>query len=645
MSRPLARKVGVGLVVTGVLLVLVWAGRTAYAGVDLIGQLKTMKALASSDISVADPLAVTTVLRRTQRDVDVLQQEVGWLLPAATRLRWLPKVGPLLSEAPVLLALGNDLTDLGVLLWDDAAPILIRYRQGESWQRLLPDLLAALGDGIELKQDLADRALAQFERLDVEAIPSSMRQYVDLLGKGLPFLVDGLKVVEVAPSLLGYDSPKTYLVLALNEDELRPGGGFITGVGEVRVVAGDVASMEFRDSYAVDDFSTPYPDPPEALRQFMGIDLWGFRDSNWSPDFPRSARLAIELYRPGIPGDVAGVIAVDQTAVGMLVGGIGALHVEGVESPVTGATVVDYMRSAWAPVDGILDAEWWIGRKQFIGQLADAGIQRLRAGDLDSVPFIRAVLAALDQRHIQVLLLDPAAAGVLSSRGWDGSLESSTGDIIALVEANVGYNKASASVHRQYDYRIDLRDPSPRAELVLRYHHLVQLEQLCVPEVRYDADYVQMTRRCYWGHLRLFVPSEAELVEASLSPIDAGSIVSHNAWDGVAKVRSELGYTVFEQALLLPTAAQRELRFRYLLPPTIVRRMEDGTYEYRLTVRKQAGLAELAGYLTLLLPHNAVLLSDNAGCKATGNLDVACEFYSNTDVTFLFRFSVPEAFP
>ncbi len=208
MSRPLARKVGVGLVVTGVLLVLVWAGRTAYAAVDLIGQLKTMQAFATSDASAVDPLAVTTVLRRTQRDVDVLQQEVGWFLPAATRLRWLPKVGPLLSEAPVLLALGNDLTDLGVLLWDDAAPILIRYRQGESWQRLLPDLLAALGDGIELKQDLADRALAQFERLDVEAIPSSMRQYVDLLGKGLPFLVDGLKVVEVAPSLLAMTRPR-----------------------------------------------------------------------------------------------------------------------------------------------------------------------------------------------------------------------------------------------------------------------------------------------------------------------------------------------------------------------------------------------------------------------------------------------------
>ncbi len=72
------------------------------------------------------------------------------------------------------------------------------------------------------------------------------------------------------------------------------------------------------------------------------------------------------------------------------------------------------------------------------------------------------------------------------------------------------------------------------------------------------------------------------------------------------------------------------------MPPTIVRRMEDGTHEYRLTVRKQAGLAELAEPLpTLLLPHNAVLLSDNVGCKATGNLDVACELYSNTDVTFL----------
>ncbi len=41
----------------------------------------------------------------------------------------------------------------------------------------------------------------------------------------------------------------------------------------------------------------------------MGIDLWVFRDSNWSPDFPTAARQAVALYRPGQPVSVDGVVA------------------------------------------------------------------------------------------------------------------------------------------------------------------------------------------------------------------------------------------------------------------------------------------------------------------------------------------------
>ena len=99
-------------------------------------------------------------------------------------------------------------------------------------------------------------------------------------------LRQGFSALTVAPQLLGMDRPRTYLVLALNEDELRPGGGFITGVGEIRVQAGKVITMTFRDSYAVDDFTQPYPDPPEPMRRYMGLDLLVLRDSNWSPDFP-----------------------------------------------------------------------------------------------------------------------------------------------------------------------------------------------------------------------------------------------------------------------------------------------------------------------------------------------------------------------
>ncbi len=638
MSRSLARKVGLGLALAGVVLILIWAGRISYAAVDLAAQLRVVKALASSGVAEADLTVVSIVLRRSQRDVDVLRKEVGWLLPATAQLRWLPKVGPLLGEAPVLLALGDDLTDLGVLLWNDAGPVVLRYRQGESWQRLLPDLLTSLATGLERKQELADRALSRYPELDVEAIPSSMRQYVDLLGKGLPYLTDGLKVAEVAPSLLGFDEPKTYLVLALNEDELRPGGGFITGVGEVQVVAGDVASMAFRDSYAVDDFSKPYPDPPEALRQFLGIDLWVFRDSNWSPDFPTAARQAIELYRPGSPVQVAGVFAIDQQGVRMLLDGLGPVQVQGVSTPVTGDTVMGYMHDAWAPEDGELDADWWRQRKSFMGDFAAAGMAKLRSMDVDVTELASELMDALHRRHIQLYIEDPIVHGILAVRGWDGSLSSSADDFLALAEANVGYNKASALVDRAVFYQVDLREILPQAEVTVRYRHLSDRDNDCRPELRYDAIYGDMMHRCYWAHLRLYVPSGAVLIDGSLSPIPRDLVFGQVAWVGVPQVSEDHGHAVLSQALLLPTAGEKVLEFRYILPSDVVRHEADGSATYRLVLRKQAGTARLTGRVTLLLPGNAVVLDAQPHAAVVQDGTVVTEFNSEGDVEIVLRY-------
>ena len=93
--------------------------------------------------------------------------------------------------------------------------------------------------------------------------------------------------------------------------------------------AGKIISLTVEDSYAVDDFTTPYPDPPAPLRDYMGIDLWVFRDSNWSPDFPVAARQAISLYTQTRGGHIDGVIAMNQKVVEALVDGFGPLTIDG----------------------------------------------------------------------------------------------------------------------------------------------------------------------------------------------------------------------------------------------------------------------------------------------------------------------------
>ncbi len=624
--------------------VALWAWTVGRAAIDLLQQAR-----AAQDVLAAGPLhadldEVSLMVDAVRHDVVVLDRYAGWLARVAALYRWMPGVGPWLAQAPALLDLAEVLTALGQRIWHDIVPTVSAYQQGASLQRLLPEALAAVASDTVTKQALAGRATALCAELDVDKLPELAREPLTVLGQVLPWASDGLAVAAVAPALLGVEEPQIYLVLALNEDELRPSGGFITGVGQVQVIGGQISSMVFQDSYAADDFTQPYPDPPEPMRQFLGVDLWVFRDSNWSPDFPTAARQALELYRPDVPtpGEVAGVVALDQRAVQLVLEGLGSVQTEGADEPVTADTVLDYMHNAWAPDDGSLGGAWWAQRKSFMSDLAAAVIQRLESGQVDMRGLGRAVAAALDGRHIQVFVREPTVAAFLGDMGWDGGLTVPEGDFLALVEANLGYNKASTMVARRIDYEVDLREQPARASTLLTYTHLSSRDIECVPESRYDVVYEDMMHRCYWAHLRLMTTAGVVLLGATPSPIPANLVFTGQAWSGDAEGAMEDSVTVLSQALLLPTAGERGLQFDYLLPEGIVKPQSDGSMLYRLTVRKQAGLATLLGSVAVRLPEGAVVLQAYPdGIAGDDGRALLYEFDTRADVEITVRYRVP----
>ena len=136
-------------------------------------------------------------------------------------------------------------------------------------------------------------------------------------------------------------------MLAENNDELRPTGGFISGAGHARLNKGQIEEIKLGDSYAVDNFEQPHPEPPTALRELMGADLLLLRDSNWSPDFPTSALVARALYAQdrGIATD--GAIALDMEAVRLLVEALGPLQMPGTQQQITGENTIAALKEAW----------------------------------------------------------------------------------------------------------------------------------------------------------------------------------------------------------------------------------------------------------------------------------------------------------
>ena len=107
------------------------------------------------------------------------------------------------------------------------------------------------------------------------------------------------EILSAVPRVMGYLKPQTYLVLFLNNTEIRPGGGFIGSYAVVRINSGRVSILETNGSEnldwdAPDDFNVASPAP---LKTYLKQPRWFFRDANWSPDFPTSARYTHWLYR------------------------------------------------------------------------------------------------------------------------------------------------------------------------------------------------------------------------------------------------------------------------------------------------------------------------------------------------------------
>lgn len=577
------RKIALILLLVVLAGLLVWLGvsgwraatqaRLALADLDRLQAGMANPSLAAIPAAGADLAALETHLAGTR----AAARPFLWLAP---RLGWVPRAGEELVAAPVLLDMAIEVAAGGRKAVDALAPVTNALTTGGAMDAL-PQIVAGLQSAAPALAESEARLAAAArlrERVQGPLHPrlASLLAQVDVL---LPLAQTGLEAAQVAPALLGQDGPRAYLILAQNNHELRPTGGFISGAGVIRFDRGKITELKLTDSYAVDNWEQPHPLAPQALAEQMDTQLWTLRDSNWSPDFPDAAEVARALYAQDQGVETDGAIALDLEAVRLLVGALGPLQVEGIAEPVTGDNTIEWMKRQWAAPtasEATVESaatEWWLKRKDFMGELVASALAKLEGGgDLDVTALGRAVLQMLEERHLQVSVDDPTLAQLLAARGWDGALRPRPGaDFLAVVDANVGFNKANAAVQPAIDYRVDTAKGGLIATLTITFTHTAAMgqEQVCDRAPRYGDSYEEMVSRCYWSYLRVYGPGESELLEAT-------------GLRGAFADAGERGTTVFAGHFVLSPSQQQVVTLRYRLPADLAQ-------PYRLFVRKQAG--------------------------------------------------------
>lgn len=582
-------------------------------------------------------LAERTRLLRTgieelEVGLDPSLDEVGLVLRAVASL------------AAVVEEMGRSLVTLSGLARNVLEHGLLSEGAGEEIRTALPELSDSL-EATDAKLEEARSVLADDQLGDESPVLPLLRA---LVGDPSRPLVRETGLMERAGEAmafldyaLGRGEPRTLLLVGQNPEEIRATGGFLGVAAELTIEEGELVNLEYIDSTQVDkaDFSAN-PVSPEPIYRYLWISRLLFRDSNWNPHFPSSAARIADMYARGLDVQVDGVIATTEDLALDLVEALGGVRVPEVPRVLDRETAERYVegeiRYPCRPEHVVQRGKRCFDQDLFT-VLLDRLMHPMERERLE--PVLDVLFDALDTKDLMIHVFDQDAASILWSQDWNGPLEQVDHDYLMAVDTSLP-GHARSIVQRTTQYEVSL-DPGGSSEATLR---LTYTHKGTKPDPHCTQGETSRTG-CFWNYLRVYIPvgvSDLHVPpipapESSLlliwgyEPVDTLSVIS-SPREGLTSFTEIGGYILVEPGHSVTLVAQ------YDLPPSVIRNLGGGRYEYRLLVQKQPGTPDEPVSVFVELPRGAVLEDASPGGATIDGRWVRMDAVPETDVLFKVQF-------
>jgi hypothetical protein len=236
--------------------------------------------------------------------------------------------------------------------------------------------------------------------------------------------------------------PRTYLLAATNNAEMRAGSGMMLQAGTIHIAAGRFTLGHFVATGSLVDTAT-------RVRATGDLEArWGFeypsvdfRELLLSPQFPANASLAARMWQERTGRPVDGVLTVDVAALQDLLGATGPITVGG--TSYTQATVANQLLiQQYVGIRNQSAAN--LVRHQKQAELAAAVFSAIDNGSTSLSTLATAFDQAVDGRHLMVWAADPRVESDWAAAGAAGNV--SQGDLL-LALLNQGANKLDPYQH------------------------------------------------------------------------------------------------------------------------------------------------------------------------------------------------------
>lgn len=545
-------------------------------------------------------------------------------------LKRLPWAHDQATAAEALVAMGSEAAVAGQAAVE-AVRQFNQVRQEESplSAKVVPSLEAMQPALSLFEARLASIEAQQRAIADTSLIPplaSARRQLDRHLARAREALTNYYDAQQHLPRLLGYDTPKTYLVLCQDNAELFPAGGWTACYGLMRLAQGRVERLFFEDVNLLyqrwQDRGPFYVEPPAPLRGYLLRNYsWALGEAGWFPDFPASAQQAQFFLKTQAGEEVDGVIAVDFVALEELLRVIGPVTVAEYNVTVDHQTVTDRIlentRQGRTPGEN---------RKSFVGHLARRIVDEvMQAPPQQWSSLLDTIQQLLDQKHLLLYVNDAEVQALLQQRGWDGRVRQSTSDYLMVVDTNLNGSKLNLAVEESVVLEVAL-DQAGNARHTLSITYVNNLPRW---EQGRDPEMVRRLMRggLYGDYVRVLVPEGSRLRDVRWN----GRTVGPEA------ITSEHNKTVFARFFTLPRGAATTLSFHYTVPDVV--QAAEGVQEYHLLLQKQPGTRATPVTVRVQLPQGSRLLTvDLDGEPLTADpLAITTDLRVDREITIRYR--------
>ncbi|CAN1507867.1 Protein of unknown function DUF4012 [Mycobacteriaceae bacterium] len=403
------------------------------------------------------------------------------------------------------------------------------------------------------KLDAEAQAISQPAFLST--IRDARSQLQDQTSKLAQLLGISAVAAKLAPSMLGADGPRSYLLAFQGNAEARGTGGLLGGFGVLRFDNGIPTTDTLNTNTELEGASAAVDFGPEFNKQYGYTNPYtDYRNSNLSSHFPYAAQIWKSMWEQQSKQRVDGVIAIDPVALSYLLGALGPVTLPDGEV-ITQDNVVELTGSTAY----IRWPTWQAARKRYLLSIANEVVKKL-SGSMQSP---RAVLDALgraaSERRIAVWSSVPADQEILEQTALGFAIPTDPAPYAEVVINNLAGNKMDYYLEREIEYAADGCEGDVRnSTITVRLTNTATDEAL--PE--YVAGVMGNETR------PIDVPPGTMLTSVRLLATVGAKLVSVTSGGKSvpAIVHSERGHPTFEVQVAIPPGQSGDLIFRLSEP-------------------------------------------------------------------------------